>query len=90
MRNGDCGDGDLGPGLQREQRGKQAADAEAGNGGHCAGEDGYRAEKGLEHPGGLMRRLEQLERVAVRVERLDLLAAGTGFDLVSKANARVL
>jgi len=30
-----------------------------------------------------MRRLEQLERVPVRIQQLDLLAAGTGLYLVS-------
>ena len=37
-----------------------------------------------------MRRLEQLERVSVRIQQLDLLAAGTGFYLVSKANSGFL
>jgi|SoiMethySBSTD1v2_1073268.scaffolds.fasta_scaffold852852_2 hypothetical protein len=37
-----------------------------------------------------MRRLEQLERVSVRIQQLDLLAAGTGFYLVSEANSGFL
>src|ERR1044071_2175162 len=36
---------------------------------------------------GLMRRLEQLERVSVRIEQLNLLAAGTRLHLVSEANS---
>ena len=37
-----------------------------------------------------MRRLEKLERVSVRIQQLDLLAAGTGFHLVSEANSGFL